>query len=247
MKLLPIKIEEWFKCQNESKIKELFSKNQIKDLEVFFNSKKYLTKEDKDNLSKELKTSPKNIGFWFQYQRKKEKDILQHGLNFDPGHLRSKHVQISSIKKEAIGKLKCFFKRTNKKKSILTFLTVDEVQIITLDTESSNYSEPTETKPKMDILRNVIEETTNVKFILDDPRNKGSYEIPIPKNVKRITLGDLKKHQPFRLPKLKYNYFVKSKGDEDDKNGILWKQIIQDSVRVSSFDGKIVVKCCFFI
>ena len=95
-------------------------------------------------------------------------------------------------------------------------------------------------------MRNAIEETTNVKFILDQIKDKGSYEIPVPKNIKRITLGDLKKHQPFLLPKLKYNYFLKSKGDEDDKNGILWKKIVQDSARVPSFEGKIVVKCSMF-
>ena len=101
----PIKIQEWFQCQNESKIKE-FTKNQTKRLEAFFHSKKYLNKEDKDRLSKDLKISTKNIGFWFQYQRKKEKYILQHGINSDPGgHFGSKNVQISSIKKEAIGKI----------------------------------------------------------------------------------------------------------------------------------------------
>ena len=83
---------------------------------------------------------------------------------------------------------------------------------------------------------------TKVKFEILHGPFKGSYQTIVPKNVHRITLGDAKSYQPNVQTNANYRYYVKTKDDEDEE-GVLWQEFIEDSEILPIFKGKIVIRC----
>ena len=83
---------------------------------------------------------------------------------------------------------------------------------------------------------------TKVKFEILHGPFKGSYQTIVPKNVHRITLGDAKSYQPNVQHNANYRYYVKTKDDEDEE-GVLWQEFIEDSEILPIFKEKIVIRC----